>query len=94
MQWSEDGRELFVFSLSDVPARVERVDVASGRRAVWRELAPPDRTAQTVRTVVMTPDARYYAYSSQQLLNSLYLLDNLESWRRPTLWSRLFGTSR
>jgi len=42
----------------------------------------------------MTPDARYYAYSSQQLLNALYLLENLESWRRPTLWSRLFGASR
>jgi hypothetical protein len=42
----------------------------------------------------MTPDGRYYAYSCQQYLNTLYLVENLESWRRPTFWSRIFGRSR
>jgi len=39
----------------------------------------------------MTPDARYYAYSCSRFLNTLYLVENLQSWRRPTLRSRLFG---
>ena len=44
-----------------------------------------------LRAVVMTPDAKYYAYSCQQYLATLYLVENLESWRRPTIWSRLSG---
>jgi hypothetical protein len=35
----------------------------------------------------MTPDAKYYAYSCQQYLTTLYLVENLEPWRRPTFWS-------
>jgi hypothetical protein len=42
----------------------------------------------------MTPDGQHYAYSCQQFLTTLYLAENLESWRRPTFWSRLLGRAR
>jgi hypothetical protein len=91
IQWSSDGRSLFVFRLGDIPARVELVDVESGRATLWRELAPPDSAGAILRTIAMTPDAKAYAYSSQQYLSTLYLVENLESWSRPTFWSRVFG---
>ena len=47
--------------------------------------------ATDITKVAMTPDGKSYAYSSQQYLNTLYLVENLESWRRPTIWSRLSG---
>ena len=94
IQWAADGRGFFVFRLGEIPARVERVDVETGRRTLWKELAPPDTAGVAVRGVTMTPDGKSYAYSCQQYLTTLYLVENLESWRKPTLGSRLFGASR
>jgi hypothetical protein len=45
----------------------------------------------TLRSIAMTPDAKSYAYSCQQYLSTLYLVENLDSWRRPAFWARLFG---
>jgi hypothetical protein len=93
VQWAADGKGFYVFRMGEIPARVEKIDVESGRAMLWKELAPPDIAGVSVRAVAMTPDGRYYAYSCQQYLNTLYLVENLESWRRPTFWSRIFGRS-
>jgi serine/threonine protein kinase len=91
VQWAADGKGFYVFRMGEIPARVEKIDVASGRATLWKELAPPDIAGVSVRAVAMTPDGKYYAYSCQQYLNTLYLVENFESWRRPTVWSRLSG---
>jgi Tol biopolymer transport system component len=91
IQWSGDSKHLYVFRLSEIPARVEKVEVESGRATLWKELAPPDTTGISLRAIAMTPDTKYYAYSSQQYLTTLYLVENLDSWRRPTFWSRMLG---
>jgi len=91
VQWAADGKGFYVFRLGEIPARVEKIDVETGRATLWKELAPPDTAGMSVRAVAMTPDGKSYAYSCQQYLNTLYLVENLESWRRPTIWSRLSG---
>jgi Tol biopolymer transport system component len=93
IQWSRDGKDLYVFRLGENPAKVEKIEVESGRATLWKELAPPDTAGMSVRAIAMTPDAKYYAYSCQQYLTTLYLIENLDSWRRPTFWSRMFGRS-
>ncbi len=93
-QWSEDGRSVYVFRLGQAPARVEKVDIDSGRATLWKELTPPDVAGMAMRAVAMTPDAKYYAYSCQQYLTTLYLVEGVESWRKQTFWSRLFGDGR
>jgi Tol biopolymer transport system component len=93
VQWSADGKGFYVFRMGEIPARVEKIDVESGRATLWKELAPPDIAGMVVRAVAMTPDGTSYAYSCQQYLTTLYLVENLESWRRPTFWSRLLGRS-
>jgi len=94
VQWMADGKSFYVFRLGGNPARVEKIDVETGHATIWKELAPPDPAGTSVRAVVMTPDAKSYAYSCQQYLTTLYLVENLESWQRSTIWSRLFGTRR
>ena len=91
IQWSADGRAFYVFRLGEIPARVEKIDVESGLATLWKEFVPPDTAGVAVRALAMTPDGKYYAYSCQQYLTTLYLVENLGSWRRPTIWSRLFG---
>ena len=93
-QWSEDGRSIYVFRLGPAPTAVQKVDIDSGRVTVWKNLTPPDVAGVTTRAVAMTPDAKYYAYSCQQYLTTLYLVEGVSAWRRQTLWSRLLGGQR
>jgi Tol biopolymer transport system component len=91
IQWSPDGKSLYVFRLGPAPTTVHRVDIDSGRATLWKTLSPPDGAGMSMRAIAMTPDAKYYAYSGQQYLTTLYLVEGVSSWRRPTFWSRLFG---
>ena len=78
VRWSADGGRLFVLDPSGLPARVSTVDVASGRREVWREVVPVDRVGVSgVETVALTPDATAYVYSYRQFRSDLYLLKGL-----------------
>jgi len=43
-QWSADQRSALVYRRAQVPCRLERVDLASGRRTLFKEFAPADRT--------------------------------------------------
>ncbi|MGH9368491.1 MAG: protein kinase domain-containing protein [Thermoanaerobaculia bacterium] len=77
--WSEDARSLFVYRRGELPARVERVDVGTGRRALWKQLMPPDPVGVTgIIRIRTTPDGRYYAYSFRRLVSELYVADGLK----------------
>ena len=74
-----EGRGLFFVREEDLPARIHRLSLESGERALWRELAPPDPTGiVTSLPVVITPDGSSYAYSYMRLTGDLYLLDGLD----------------
>ena len=59
--------------------RVDRLDVATGRREPWKELAPADLAGVAgVTNIVLTPDARSYAYTYVRRLSNLYLVEGLK----------------
>ena len=79
VQWSADGRSLFVYRIGDVPARIFRLDLSTGRRELWKELIPPDLAgANVIPNVQITPDGRAYAYYYGQVLSELYLVEGLK----------------
>jgi serine/threonine protein kinase len=47
LRWTADGRSLFVATRRELPARVFRVDLTSGRRELWKEFTPGDATGIT-----------------------------------------------
>ena len=79
VRWSSDGRYLFLRKL-DGPAALEinRLDVATGRNELWKELKTPDSVGVQIVQVVMTPDGASYAYSFQRDISTLYLADGLQ----------------
>jgi eukaryotic-like serine/threonine-protein kinase len=78
VQFSTDGRSLYLYEQNDVPTKVHRVDLETGQRELWKELAPPDRTAVIrISRVVMTPDARTYAYSFARFPATLFVAEGL-----------------
>jgi hypothetical protein len=77
LQWSADGKTLFV-QRGRMPMQVYSIDLASGRRQLWRELAPEDPAGVPALTrICLTPDAKSYAFGYLRTLSELYLVDGL-----------------
>jgi len=78
IRWNGDGRFLFLRKL-DGPASltISRLDVMTGRRELWKELKPPDPVGVQIAQVAITPDGRFYAYSFQRDIVTLYLAQGL-----------------
>lgn len=76
--WSADGRSLLVRRRHTLPVRIDRVEVATGKVALWREIAPADRTGMTeVSSVRISMDGSTFTYTVQRLLSELYLAEGL-----------------
>ncbi len=74
---SGDGRSVFLRTGS-VPARIQKVDLKSGRATSWNSLAPRDPTgAGHIWSIYITPDGRGYAYTHGLFLQDLFLVDGL-----------------
>ena len=78
IQWTRDGRRLFLLDPSSIPGRIFSVDVVTGERTIWHEIVPVDPAGVAgVDHAVVTPDATAYAYSYSQFRSDLYLLKGL-----------------
>jgi hypothetical protein len=78
IRWSGDGRFLFLRKLEE-PAylKISRLDVATGRKELWKELRTPDPVGVQIIQAVLTPDGKSYAYSFQRDISTLYLAEGL-----------------
>ncbi|MCC6523294.1 MAG: protein kinase [Polyangiaceae bacterium] len=75
--WSEDGR-VVVYRRGERPARVDLVDIGTGKRSRWKDLAPADPAGFVeVSRLLLGPDGRSYGYTYLRQLSSLYLVDGL-----------------
>jgi hypothetical protein len=73
--WSADGKALFVRSGTDVPARIDRVEVATGRRTFLAELGPADRTGLfAFDPATVSRDGAQYAYRYRSRLSTLFVV--------------------
>ncbi len=76
VRWADDG-SLFI-SHGEATIDIFRVDVASGKRTLWKHLAPPDPAGVSgLGPIVMTADGKTYAYGANRTLSDLYLADGL-----------------
>ena len=77
--WSADGKQLFIPREGNVPQRVERLDLATGRVAPWKELTLEDVAGVTrIGPVKVAADGRAWAYTYVRVLSNLYVVDGLE----------------
>jgi hypothetical protein len=70
---------VFVRKRQELPTRVFRVELATGRRELWKQLSPPDPSGvMELLSIVPTPDGKHYAYSLLRVLTDLYLIEGLK----------------
>jgi len=76
--WTPDGLGLHIWEPTSWPVRVERLDVATGRRELWREITSADPSGLIeVSPLIMTPDGKSYVYSYSSSLSDLFLAEGL-----------------
>jgi len=79
ISWSQDGRSLYVDRPGEMPVRVQRLELPSGQRTLWKQLMPSDPAGvEFIGPVVLTPDSKAYVYGVRQLLSDLYLVEGLK----------------
>jgi serine/threonine protein kinase len=81
LRFSSDGRFLFLRSeaISDLPARVFRLDVATGRREVWKEFMPGDPAGvSTLEANAISSDGQTVLFIYGRSLADLYLAEGLK----------------
>jgi hypothetical protein len=59
------------------PLPIYRVDLGTGQRTLWKELAPRERAGYTVNNVVISRDGTSYAFQSSRRLSALFLVEGL-----------------
>jgi Tol biopolymer transport system component len=78
LQWSPDGRTIFVGVRQGVRGRLDAIDVATGRRSPYRTLEPADRAGLIdIDFFLLSADQRAYAYSYRRILSVLYQVEGL-----------------
>jgi len=77
--WSADGRSLYIYQPGELPARVDRLDVATGKRTLWRQVMPSDPAGvENIGPILLTPDAKMCVFGYHRLLADLYLVEGLK----------------
>jgi Tol biopolymer transport system component len=80
LQWAADGHSVFLGSSKDIfPARVYRVDLATGGREVWKEFMPGDATGITsIGASAMSADGKTILFGYSHTLSDLYVAEGLK----------------
>ena len=78
MTFFADDKSLLVRNRS-LPVQVTRVDIATGHREPWKEVAPADPAGvQSIPSLRFSADGKSYAYSTFRVLSDLYVVDGLK----------------
>jgi len=76
--WAEDNRSIYLNRPGELPSPVFRIELATGKRTLWKTLAPAELSGVNfVTPVLITPDGKAYVYSLNRRLADLYVVEGL-----------------
>jgi eukaryotic-like serine/threonine-protein kinase len=79
ISWNQDGRSIYLYRSGEVPAKVYQLELATGKRTLWKQIIPVDPTGvSTIGPIQMTPDGKTYVYGFHRTLGDLYLVEGLK----------------
>jgi serine/threonine protein kinase len=77
--FSSDGRSLYLYQPGELPAKVDRLDLQTGKRTPWKQLMPSDPAGvENIGPILLTPDAKNCVYGYHRMLADLYLVEGLK----------------
>ncbi len=77
--WGQNAQMLWVYQPGEVPAKVFRLDLTTGKQTPWKQIAPADPAGvATIGPLLMTGDGKSYVYGFTRTLADLYLVEGLK----------------
>ncbi|MEX0881198.1 MAG: protein kinase [Thermoanaerobaculia bacterium] len=76
-QRSADGRALYIHRRGETPSKVYRLDLATGRKELWRTLMPADAAGVSSIGPAPAPNGESYVYGYFRMLSDLYLVEGV-----------------
>jgi eukaryotic-like serine/threonine-protein kinase len=78
--WGEDSKHVFTQTITPTGLTINKVDVESGKRELWRVVAPtePVGLRPMITPTAITPDGRWMAFTYRTQLGQLYRSDTLK----------------
>ena len=77
--WADDAHSVYMYRSKDLPARVYKVDLVTGKTQFLREFLPLDAAGLiSIAPIQITPDGKHYGYSFVRMLSDLYVVDGLK----------------
>ena len=77
LSWSEDGRAVYATVFGKLPFQIYRVDVATGRRELWKTITPSDPTGVYSSDLILLSNGSY-VLNVKRWLSDLYLVEGLK----------------
>jgi hypothetical protein len=78
VQWSADGRSLFVLRGREPAAKVFRVEIETGKATLWKEIQFADPAGVTsIYALQISRDEKSYFYTVQRKMSDLYVVEGL-----------------
>ncbi|HET7712170.1 MAG TPA: hypothetical protein VFL80_09605, partial [Thermoanaerobaculia bacterium] len=78
LEWSNDGKAIFVSERGQATLKIFRLDVETGHREEWLPIRPDDPAGiLDIMPVHITPDGETYAFGYRRLLSDLYIVSGL-----------------
>jgi Tol biopolymer transport system component len=76
--WSADSKALYVYRTGELPLKIQRLDIATGKTKPVRELVPADLGGVvSIAPVITNMDASDFAYTYYQTFSVLYVVSGL-----------------
>jgi hypothetical protein len=75
LEWEASGESLFLWDRK-WPARIHRLELGTGRRTLWKELAP-DPVGLMYGNVILTRDGKHYVYRLRRVYSELNVVEGL-----------------
>ena len=77
--WAPDGKSLFLYNYHQLPAEVERLDLATGKRTPQKQLLPSDPAGiDHLAPILMSRDGKKFVYGYGRFLSDIYLVEGLK----------------
>ena len=77
--WSADGGSIFVTADPEVPQSIFRVNLVTGKRSLWKTLAPADPVGVIeIWSIQISADEQSYCYTYGRNISDLYLVEGLQ----------------
>ena len=75
VRFGPDGRSVYWYRRSELPARLMQLDLASGRSALVRMVGPPDLAGVfSIFDIALADDPRWYVYNAWRYTTALFVI--------------------